>query len=231
LDIHGTSKIFPPFDSKDWTITRTSGTGTHQGDDYFAQDWALDCFSEGKRVYAGISGSLHVNPENDGQQDYYGNTLVIIDYQKGFAQRFAHLESFAPGLRSGDWILAGQFVGRVGATGNVTASEACAGAGGRGAHAHTVLYKNVPNILGRPLVQNTLSGGPSIFAARFAYAAPIPAIKSASSPAVFVRHSGPALRITAFGSIAAVRFLNPMPKSPGRMPSSTVCFKLGGFGP
>ncbi|HYE22565.1 MAG TPA: M23 family metallopeptidase [Verrucomicrobiae bacterium] len=197
LDPNGVSLIYPPFDTKDWILTRGTGSVTHLGDDYFAQDWALNCFSEGKKLFAGIAGSVLLNPVGDGSQDYYGNTVVIIDYQKQFAQRFAHLQSFAPGLKSGDLVLAGQFIGRVGSTGNVTPSSGCSSSGGQGAHAHIVLYKHVPAITGRPLVENVLSGGPSFFAAQYRYISPVTLAKASANPTIYALDGGFKVPISA----------------------------------
>ena len=198
LNPSGLSKIYPPFDTEGWLLTRGSGQVTHQGDDYFAQDWSRNCFSQGQRLYAGISGSLLINPVGDGVQDSYGNTVLIVDYLSGFALRYAHLANISPKVHSGDLVLAGDYLGTVGATGNVVPSSDCKNAGGVGAHAHIVLYKNVPKINGRPLITNITSGGPSSFAAQFSYVAPAPLIKSVESPAVFVFPYGTKIPVTTF---------------------------------
>src|SRR5688572_26759959 len=81
LDPNGVSYIYPPFDTNGWVFTRGFGVETHKGDDHFAQDWAVDCHSDGRKLYAGISGELFLNYENsDGVRDQgHGNTLVIYD--------------------------------------------------------------------------------------------------------------------------------------------------------
>ncbi len=197
LNSNGVSKIFPPFDTEGWIYTRGSGDATHQGDDFYAQDWARDCFSQGQRLYTGISGTLQINRDRDGSMDYYGNTLLVVDYQRGFAQRFAHLQDFAPGLRSGDMVLAGEYIGKVGATGNVTASSSCAQQGGNGAHAHIVLYKNVPSSSGRPLTSITTIGSATQYAARFTYVSQEELVKADNNATVYVNQNGQRVPITA----------------------------------
>ncbi len=197
LNTSGVSKIFPPFDTEGWVYTRGSGDGTHMGDDYYAQDWARDCQSQGQRLYAGISGSLQLNYDRDGVMDYYGNTLLIVDYRSGFAQRFAHMQEFGQGLRTGDLILAGQYVGKVGSTGNVTASSSCASQGGKGAHAHIVLYKGVPKASGRPLSSISTTGGATQFAAQFRYTSQVPLIKSDADPTVYAVFANSRVPVTA----------------------------------
>jgi hypothetical protein len=197
LDTAGVSRIFPPFDSAGWVLTRGTGIGLHRGDDYFAQDWSRSCFSQGEALYAGMSGSLQLNPDRNGQLDSYGNTAVIVDFRTGFAERFAHLESFYPLLRDGDLVLAGQLIGYVGATGNVIASSSCAAQGGQGAHAHVVLYRNVPTATGRPLSRVTATGPASKYAAPFTYATPVPLLRSFSNPTVYAVWNGARSPVTA----------------------------------
>ncbi|MGE5297876.1 MAG: M23 family metallopeptidase [Acidobacteriaceae bacterium] len=184
LDPNGISRIYPPFDTPGWTLTRSSGIATHQGDDYFAQDWAAGCFSEGRKVYAPISGRIVLDPAFDQHLDGYGNTLVIADNMSGFALRLSHLEGFAPGLSNNDPVLAGQYIGRVGATGNCSPSPTCATAGGRGAHLHLALYKNVTSKHSRPIASVYFPIGPSSYAARFSYSAPVTLAKW-TDPAVY----------------------------------------------
>jgi murein DD-endopeptidase MepM/ murein hydrolase activator NlpD len=197
LNPNGVSRIFPPFDSGGWVLTRGNGADTHQGDDYFAQDWSHGCFSQGEPLYAGISGSLHLNKDRDGKLDAYGNTALIVDFRTGFAQRFAHLESFFPLLSDGDLILAGQLIGYVGSTGNAVASSECAAQGGRGAHAHIALYKNAPTVTGRPLSSVVATGSATSFAAQFTYATQVPLLRSVSDPTVYAILNGWRWPVTA----------------------------------
>lgn len=51
--------------------------------------------------------------------DGFGNT-IIIDHPNGYNSYYGHLSSFARGLRAGQRVSRGQFIGRVGATGTAT---------------------------------------------------------------------------------------------------------------
>src|SRR5205807_998555 len=73
LNPNGTSTIGGMFDTTGWTVTQGPGTGTHMGDDYYADDLARGCGqTAGQNLYAGISGIADVTTNSD-----YGNTLVI----------------------------------------------------------------------------------------------------------------------------------------------------------
>jgi fibronectin type 3 domain-containing protein len=167
LNPNGTSTIGWMFETTDWTNTRGPGTGTHVGDDWYADDWARGCGqTAGQNLYAGITGFLELNPNGDGGEDYYGNSVVIYDNTSSFALRYAHMKEFAPGLVNGQLICSGQFVGKVGNTGNVTSTTCTIDPG---AHLHVVLYKNVSGLVGRPIHNTSFSGGPTTYSAPFLY--------------------------------------------------------------
>lgn len=69
-----------------------------------------------KPVLAGGDGVI----ETAGQQRDYGN-IVVIRHGAGVETRYAHLSSFAPGLRKGARVSAGDVIGMTGRTGNATA--------------------------------------------------------------------------------------------------------------
>lgn len=69
-----------------------------------------------KPVLAGGDGVV----ETVGQQRAYGN-VVVIRHGAGVETRYAHLSSFAPGLRKGARVSAGDVIGMTGRTGNATA--------------------------------------------------------------------------------------------------------------
>jgi hypothetical protein len=198
LNQGGISTILPPFDTTGWVLTRSSGISTHMGDDYYSHDWAESCNSEGKRLFAGISGYLWLDPAGDSHLEGYGNTLVIYDPERGFALRYAHMQEFAPDLYDGMVVLAGQYVGRVGFTGNVYPSAACSAAGGRGAHLHVTLYQNAWSSESRPVTSVQTSGSATWYSARFAYASHVRLIKSSSSPAVYSLVGGLRYPVTEF---------------------------------
>ncbi len=200
LNPYGTSYIYPPFDSPNWIMTQGPEVGQvlhdHDGDDYYAQDWAIGCFSEGKKVFAGISGTILLNRDGDGNQDYYGNSVIICDTETGFAVRYGHLQEFAAGLSHGQYIDAGRYIGKVGHTGYCVPSQQCASQGGRGAHLHVVVYKNVWNISARPVWSRTdfnSSGSTrrsTSYAARFGYASSEQLVKGQNDATVYAIKNG-----------------------------------------
>jgi murein DD-endopeptidase MepM/ murein hydrolase activator NlpD len=202
LDVNGISRIYPPFDTKGWVLTRGAGDATHQGDDYYAQDWSSGCFSQGRRLYAGISGKLFLNPDNDGISDGYGNTLVIADFDSGFALRIAHLQEFSPMLKDHSYVLAGQYLGKVGFSGNVLSSSYCSSIGGRGAHLHIALYKNIREGASRPFTSVYVQGGPSMYAADFSYVSFVPLVKTADDPSVYAIFNQRRYTLTAFSFLS-----------------------------
>jgi hypothetical protein len=200
LNPNGTSYIYPPFDSGNWTMTQGPEVGQllhdHDGDDYYAQDWANGCFSDGEKVYAGISGTVLLNQNGNGNQDYYGNTVVIHDGETGFALRYAHLQEFNPNLRHGEGIAAGTYLGKVGHSGNSIPGAYCSSIGGRGGHLHIVLYKNVWDNGIRPVWNrtdfNSSGTGRKVtnFAARFGYTAETQLVKGYQNQTVYAIKDG-----------------------------------------
>lgn len=55
-----------------------------------------------------------------GRQNGYGN-VIVIRHRRGVATRYAHLSSFAAGLRRGARVRQGERIGLTGRTGNATA--------------------------------------------------------------------------------------------------------------
>nr|WP_245396543.1 M23 family metallopeptidase [Jiella sonneratiae] len=84
-------------------------------------DWAAPV---GTEVHAAFAGTLAYAGDGKG----YGN-LVRIGHGGGRETRYAHLSRFAPGLKAGQAIAAGQLIGYVGTTGLST-----------GPHLHFELY-------------------------------------------------------------------------------------------
>jgi len=80
----------------------------HKGVDLYTRDPAP--------VYAGGDGVV----EYAGTMRGYGNVLVI-GHPGGVKTRYAHLSSFAPGIRTGARVRQGMLVGKTGRTGNATA--------------------------------------------------------------------------------------------------------------
>lgn len=185
LDPNGVSKVYPPFDTAGWTLTQGAGSlGDHDGDDYYAEDWAHGCDSDGKHLFAAISG-IAVVVYNDPS---YGNTLVVYDADSQFAVRYAHMQEIDINIITGSFITAGQYVGKVGHTGNVR-SATCP----TGAHLHIALYKLVSSAQARPIVGTVwlINGPTQTTAAPSQYAAPVSfipqqnLIKDSSSSAVY----------------------------------------------
>jgi murein DD-endopeptidase MepM/ murein hydrolase activator NlpD len=54
-----------------------------------------------------------------GQQNGYGN-VVILRHRAPYSTLYAHMSAFAPGLKKGDHVSQGEFIGRVGQTGWAT---------------------------------------------------------------------------------------------------------------
>ena len=56
--------------------------------------------------------------------DYYGYGLMVdLDHGNGVLTRYAHMASFAPGIRPGTKVAAGQLLGQVGRTGRTTTAH------------------------------------------------------------------------------------------------------------
>jgi WD40 repeat protein len=163
LDANGISKICWMFDSPydDWVNTQSMGKFGHEGDDYYADDWARkDGNTKGQIAYAGINGQVILLPFDP---DGYGNHVVIYDGSSKFALRYAHLDEIL--VEDGQNVIAGYTpIGKVGSTGLST-----------GPHLHVVLYKNVSDPKSRPItiahvpMDTPEIEGPTEFAAPFLY--------------------------------------------------------------
>ena len=70
----------------------------------------------GAPIYASNNGTI-VEINHGGSS--YGNN-VIIDHNNGYWTNYAHMQSFASGIRIGDTVARGQVIGYVGATGAAT---------------------------------------------------------------------------------------------------------------
>jgi murein DD-endopeptidase MepM/ murein hydrolase activator NlpD len=177
LNQNGMSYIYPPFDTDGWQLTRWAGDTTHQGDDWYAQDWARDCGqTRGKTVYASISGQVVFA----GWRGDYGNTVGIYDQTSRFILRYSHLDTIAVTL--GQTVVAGETkLGTVGNTGNVSGN--CWQ--DNGAHLHLALYKNVSDPSGRPMTTTRATGNSTSFAADFRYACPIPLVRTRTNQTVY----------------------------------------------
>src|ERR1041385_1996505 len=166
LNPNGTSTIGEVFDSPNWQLTQGPGEGDHVGDDSYARDLARACTeTAGQNLYAGISGTVHL--KFYGATTSYGNSLVIYDAATGFALRYAHLMEYAASMTEGGHVDAGEYIGKVGNTGNVSTSTSCTTF--PGAHLHLVLYKNVTSTSVRPIDSTTTTSSPDdkTFAADF----------------------------------------------------------------
>ena len=97
-------------------------------------DWAAPT---GTPVRAAMAGTINFAGDGRG----YGN-VVYIDHPGGVQTRYAHLNAFAPGLRAGQAVAAGQVIGEVGTTGRST-----------GPHLHFELH-----VAGQPLDPLTWRG-------------------------------------------------------------------------
>jgi len=90
----------------------------HKGTDYAAPTGTpVRAAGDGKITFAGVNGG-------------YGNMLKIT-HRQNYETRYAHLNSFASGIRNGKWVTQGQIIGYVGSTGLAT-----------GPHLHYEFYKN-----------------------------------------------------------------------------------------
>lgn len=174
LNPGGRSTIGGLFDSTDWRLAKGAGTGNHMGDDYYSLDLARDCgTTSGQNLYAGISGKVYLR---DYGSAAYGKSLVIYDDASKFALKYGHLKEYAPNMANGVRVDAGEYVGKVGNTGNVSSSTCTVETPGidpindPGAHVHLALYKNVQNATDGPLGATTSNTGPATtHAAEYGY--------------------------------------------------------------
>ena len=99
---------------------------THSGADQLARDLSRSgC--DGVLTYVGISGLI---VEAGDRSNGYGGTVVVYDANRHIAIRYSHLSVI--GVSKGQSVRWGQYIGRVGNTGNST-----------GAHLHIAAYENV----------------------------------------------------------------------------------------
>lgn len=88
---------------------RRGGAGLHHDglDLYTGRPRAVAAGGDGQIVFAGT-------------QRGYGR-VIEIGHGNGVSTRYAHLSAFAPGLRRGDRVRAGEIIARTGDSGNATA--------------------------------------------------------------------------------------------------------------
>lgn len=104
-------------------------TPTHSGSMLYAYDFTggSDFSIEGTRLYAPFSGTVAAVTRNTTSTTGWGNTIVIkADSNWNNVQvRLAHLQvnTIPSGLSVGSSVNQGDFIGRVGATGNVTGAH------------------------------------------------------------------------------------------------------------
>lgn len=84
-------------------------------DGTFRQHWGVDIVGDRGTEVRAARGGVVADVSPDGQRKNYGN-LVIIEHSDGTLTLYAHLESFAPGLRPGLNVSAGTVIGYVGSS-------------------------------------------------------------------------------------------------------------------
>ncbi|OJJ14549.1 hypothetical protein BKI52_43010 [marine bacterium AO1-C] len=111
-----------------WYVTCSTGCGLHVNSDYYADDWVTSQGTFNQPFYSPMSGTvIYAGWSTAG----YGYQVLVRSNQNGsFAFRIAHLETIS--VSDGQTVAEGTLLGYIGSTGNST-----------GAHAHTVLYRNL----------------------------------------------------------------------------------------
>lgn len=124
--------------SHSWTMICGSGCGYHRNSDYFALDWARRSISSCGNIFnAPLSGTVLC--AIIGSDSGYGQQIVIqSDQDSNYAFRIAHMQEVW--VSRGDFVYAGEPIGRVGDTGN------------GGCHGHLAVYKNIYDIAERPII-------------------------------------------------------------------------------
>lgn len=89
--------------SNDWGFPRSGGR-THKGTDMFAR--------RGTKLVAVADGSIRLSTEE------LGGTAIYLSANYGVTYYYAHLDSYAPGVRSGMRVKIGDVIGYVGDSGN-----------------------------------------------------------------------------------------------------------------
>ncbi len=113
----GTFRVSSRFTKKRWHPILKKYRA-HLGIDYAAKKGTpIYSTGDGKVIYVGVSRG-------------YGN-LIKIRHRAGYVSLYAHLNSFRKGLRIGQSVKRGEFIGRIGSTGLST-----------GPHLHFGLYKD-----------------------------------------------------------------------------------------
>lgn len=94
-----------------YTQARAGGARAHDAIDIIAP--------EGTPVLAATAGSVEKLFFSGGGG---GNTIYVRSPDKRWTYYYAHLSAYAPGLKEGQQVRQGQFIGRVGHTGNASAA-------------------------------------------------------------------------------------------------------------
>ena len=107
---------------------------THSGADLKARDLSRSGCN-GVRIYAGFTGKVvqvykRCENKKSSCNGGYGNTVVIYDVNRHVAIRYSHLSYVA--VRKGQRVRRGQYLGKVGKSGNIT-----------GPHLHLAAYENI----------------------------------------------------------------------------------------
>lgn len=89
--------------TNDWGFPRSGGR-THKGTDLFAR--------RGTKLVAVADGSIRLSTEE------LGGTSIYLSANYGVTYYYAHLDSYAPGVRSGMRVKIGDVIGYVGDSGN-----------------------------------------------------------------------------------------------------------------
>ena len=130
-------EIAPPFSSGEvFIVTRAYNTpATHIRSEAFALDFTQNgCAAYGKLVLATESGVIKkANFENS--SDPFGY-YVLLEHKEGVQSRYAHLSNIVIATGS---VKAGETIGNIGNTGNVSGSSCPAH---KGTHLHFVMYKD-----------------------------------------------------------------------------------------
>ncbi|MBI5037566.1 MAG: M23 family metallopeptidase [Candidatus Kerfeldbacteria bacterium] len=127
-----------------WTGVDGDRTGTssyHRGAEYYARDLAHPSYTR-VSIHAGISGQVvkvyktcaNINSACNGG---YGNEVVVYDWSRHVAVRYAHLSFVALDVNLGTWVSVGRYLGAMGTSGRSS-----------GPHLHIVSFENIDHFSG-----------------------------------------------------------------------------------
>ncbi|MFA6553136.1 MAG: M23 family metallopeptidase [Patescibacteria group bacterium] len=120
---------------------RTSTSPYHVGAEYYARDLVHPTYKS-VAIYAGISGQVvrvykscaNVASSCNGG---YGNEVVIYDWNRHVAVRYAHFSFVALDINVGTWVSVGRYLGAMGTSGYSST-----------AHLHIVSFENINHFVG-----------------------------------------------------------------------------------